>query len=116
VAAYGQSDVDRLMADPALVRNRRKIEATIANAQAIVGLHSGGTCLDDVIWGFRPTAHPRPRTFADVPSSTPQSTALAGELRRLGVRWIGPVIAYATMQACGLVNDHIEGCPRAMSG
>jgi DNA-3-methyladenine glycosylase I len=113
VAAYEAADVDRLLDNAAIVRNRPKIETIIANARCLVEFQAVGGSLDEVIWRFAPPQHRTPRTFADVPSTSPEALALTRELQRLGWRWIGPVIVYATMQACGLVNDHLEGCPRA---
>jgi DNA-3-methyladenine glycosylase I len=105
VAAFGEQDVARLMADEGIVRNRAKIEAAIANARASVDLD-----LSELLWSFAPGPRPRPRTPADVPAVTPASTAMAKELKRRGFRFVGPTTAYAMMQACGLVDDHIEGC------
>jgi DNA-3-methyladenine glycosylase I len=105
VAAFGEDDVARLMADAGIVRNRLKIDATIANARAAVDLD-----LAELVWSFAPDPRPRPATAADIPASTPESTALAKELKRHGFRFVGPTTAYAAMQACGLVNDHIAGC------
>jgi DNA-3-methyladenine glycosylase I len=105
VAAFGEQDVARLMADAGIVRNRAKIDATIANARAAVGLQ-----LAELLWSFAPEPRPRPRTPADVPAVTPESTAMAKELKRRGFRFVGPTTGYAMMQACGLVDDHIEGC------
>jgi DNA-3-methyladenine glycosylase I len=106
VAAFGEDDVARLMADAAIVRNRAKIEAAIVNARAVVELDS----LTDLLWSFAPGERPAPRTMADIPATTPESTAMAKELKRRGFRFVGPTTAYALMQACGLVNDHLEGC------
>jgi DNA-3-methyladenine glycosylase I len=106
VAAFGEDDVARLMADAAIVRNRAKIEAAIANARAVRELDS----LSDLLWSFAPGERPAPRTMADIPATTPESTAMAKELKRRGFRFVGPTTAYALMQACGLVNDHLEGC------
>jgi DNA-3-methyladenine glycosylase I len=105
VAAFGDDDVARLMADAGIVRNRAKIDATIANARAAVDLD-----LAELLWSFAPEPRPRPRTMADIPSLTPESTAMAKELRKRGFRFVGPTTAYAMMQACGLVDDHVEGC------
>jgi DNA-3-methyladenine glycosylase I len=111
VAAFGEQDVARLMADEGIVRNRAKIEATIANARAAIDLE-----LAELLWSFAPEPRPRPRTPADVPAVTPESTAMAKELKRRGFRFVGPTTAYALMQACGLVDDHIEGCLTAPRG
>ena len=108
VAAFGPDDVERLMADAGIVRNRAKIEAAIANARAAAELDDLGALL----WSFAPdpATRPAPRSFADVPAATPESTAMAKALKRHGFRFVGPTTAYALMQACGLVNDHLEGC------
>jgi DNA-3-methyladenine glycosylase I len=110
VAAFGDDDVARLMADAGIVRNRRKIDAAIANARAASALGDGG--LTELLWSFAPdpATRPAPRTLADVPATTPESTALAKELKRRGFVFVGPTTAYAAMQACGLVDDHLEGC------
>jgi DNA-3-methyladenine glycosylase I len=105
VAAFGDGDVTRLMADAGIVRNRAKIDATIANARAAVDLD-----LAELVWSFAPEPQPRPRRPEDIPASTPESTALAKELKKRGFRFVGPTTAYAMMQACGLVDDHLEGC------
>ena len=106
VAAFGEADVARLMADAGIVRNRMKIDAAIANARAALELDS----LTELLWSFAPGPRPAPRTIADVPAVTPESTAMAKELKRRGFRFVGPTTAYALMQACGLVNDHLDGC------
>lgn len=108
VARFGDADVARLMGDAGIVRNRAKIEAAIANARAAASLDD--TTLTDLLWSFAPDPRPAPRTLADVPAITPQSRALAKELKRRGFRFVGPTTAYAAMQACGLVNDHLLGC------
>jgi DNA-3-methyladenine glycosylase I len=110
VARFGEDDVAGLLADTGIVRNRLKIEATIANARATLGLRDAGTPLDEVVWSHRPPARPAPASWHDVAAVTPESTALAKELRRHGFRFVGPTTAYAAMQACGLVNDHLAGC------
>lgn len=108
VAGYGESDVARLATDPGIVRNRAKIEATISNARAVLALAEP---LEDLVWRFAPAPRPpRPRTMADVASRTPESIALAAELRRQGFRFVGPTTAYALMQATGMVDDHLAGC------
>jgi DNA-3-methyladenine glycosylase I len=111
VAAFGDADVARLLADAGIVRNRAKIDATIANAGATVALADGGESLGELIWSFRPRGRRHvPRSPADLPATTPESVALARELKRRGFRFVGPTTAYALMQACGLVNDHLSGC------
>ncbi len=107
VAAFGEADVERLLGDAGIVRNRAKIEATIANARAALQLDVG---LGELLWSFAPPPRPRPRTDIEVPPSTPESKAMARELKRRGFRFVGPTTAYALMQACGLVDDHLEGC------
>ena len=108
VAAFGARDVRRLLADAGIVRNRAKIEAAIANARATTELDRP---LGELLWSFAPAGRRRaPRAFEDVPAITPESTAMAKELKRRGFRFVGPTTAYATMQACGMVNDHLAGC------
>ena len=115
VGAFGDDDVARLMADEGIVRNRQKIDATIANARAVAELDID---LAELVWSFAPEPRPRPATPADVPALTPESTALAKELKKRGFRFLGPTTVYAMMQACGLVDDHIAGClaPTARPG
>lgn len=107
VAAFDEADVERLLENAGIVRNRAKIEATIANARAALELDVG---LGELLWSFAPAPRPRPRTDVEVPPSTPESKAMARELKRRGFRFVGPTTAYALMQACGLVDDHLEGC------
>jgi DNA-3-methyladenine glycosylase I len=107
VAGFGPDDIARLLADAGIVRNRAKIEAAIANAQAALRLPGG---LADLVWQYRDDQATAPVSLADVPATTSQSKALAKDLRKLGFRFTGPVTAYATMQACGIVNDHLAGC------
>ncbi len=112
VAGFGDAEVARLLADPGIVRNRRKIEATVHNARAVLDLDIP---LDELLWSFapEPASHPRPATLADVAAVTPASTAMAKELKRRGLRFVGPTTCYALMQAAGLVDDHVAGCWRA---
>jgi DNA-3-methyladenine glycosylase I len=110
VAAFGEPDVRRLLADAGIVRHRGKIEATIANARATVALREAGTPLHELFWSHRPRRHRRPRSNADWAASTAESVALSKALRREGFRFVGPTTAYAAMQACGVVNDHLERC------
>lgn len=107
VAAFGDDDVARLLTDTGIVRNRAKIEAAIANARVAGDL---GTGLDELIWSFAPPPRPRPRELADVPATSPESIALAKELKKRGFRFIGPTTAYALMQATGMVDDHLSDC------
>jgi len=108
VAGYGVRDVERLMGDAGIVRNRAKIEAAIVNARAALDLPDG---LDALLWSYAPTdPRPRARSLAALPTKTPESTAMAKELKRRGFRFVGPTTAYALMQATGMVDDHIAGC------
>jgi DNA-3-methyladenine glycosylase I len=108
VAAFGPDDVARLLADPGIVRNRSKIEATIHNARVAADLPAG---LADLMWSFAPPPRPaRAASFAEVPATTPESVAMAKELKRRGFRFVGPTTAYALMQATGMVDDHLAGC------
>ena len=108
VAGFGPADVDRLLADAAIVRNRSKIEAAIANARAALDVPEG---LSDLLWSFAPPPRPvRPAGFGQVPASTPESTALARTLKKRGFRFVGPTTGYALMQATGMVDDHVAGC------
>ena len=108
VAEYDDTDRARLLADAGIVRNRMKIDAAIANAAAVRDLDGG---LTDLLWSFAPDPpRPAPRTLADVPAVTPESTAMAKELKRRGFRFVGPTTAYALMQATGMVDDHLADC------
>lgn len=111
VAAFGEPDVERLMADTSIVRNQLKIRAAITNAQAVVRLRDNGG-LDELFWSFAPAVRRRPRTPVDIPATTHQSIALAKALKRNGFAFVGPTTMYAAMQACGLVDDHLVGCHR----
>jgi DNA-3-methyladenine glycosylase I len=111
VAAFTQEDVERLLGDSRIVRNRQKIEATISNARAVVELHRAGSTLDELFWSFAPPPRAaRPASWEEVPPVTPEATALAKTLKKAGFRFFGPVTAYASMQACGLVDDHLAAC------
>jgi DNA-3-methyladenine glycosylase I len=110
VSRFGPAEVERLLADAAIVRHRGKIEAAIANARATVALREAGPPLDELLWAHRPERHQAPAAPADWPATTPESVALAKRLRRAGFRFVGPTTAYAAMQACGVVNDHLAGC------
>lgn len=107
VAAFTEADAERLLADPRIVRNRQKIDAAISNARAALELPDG---LADFVWSYQPEPRPAPRTLAEVPAATPESAALAKGLKRHGFRFVGPTTAYALMQACGIVNDHLAEC------
>ncbi|MET9415116.1 DNA-3-methyladenine glycosylase I [Streptomyces klenkii] len=109
VAAFTDADAERLLGDTGIIRNRAKITAAIANARVAAEWAPGE--LDALIWSYAPEpAAAAPRSAADVPATTPESTALAKDLKKRGFRFIGPTTAYALMQACGLVNDHLKGC------
>jgi len=111
VAGYDESDVERLMTDAGIVRNRRKVDATIANARATVALREQGG-LEELLWSFSPEPGPAPRTTADVPTTSPESIALSKALKKAGFAHVGPTTMYALMEAIGLVDDHLEGCHR----
>lgn len=114
VAQFGDADVERLLGDAGIVRNRLKIEATINNARVIVGLDEP---LGSLLWSFAPEPGPAPTSYAQVPAQTPESVAMATALKKRGFRFIGPTTAYALMQATGMVNDHLASCPaRAAAG
>ncbi|SDN28115.1 DNA-3-methyladenine glycosylase I [Actinacidiphila guanduensis] len=113
VAAFTDEDRVRLLADPGIIRNRAKVDAAMANAvaaRAVRDTYEGG--LDALIWSFAPdpATRPVPKTTADVPATSPESAALAKDLKKRGFRFVGPTTAYALMQACGLVDDHLADC------
>ncbi|MBQ1091668.1 MULTISPECIES: DNA-3-methyladenine glycosylase I [Streptomyces] len=110
VAAFTDADRERLLADAGIIRNRAKVDATLANARVLADWTPGE--LDELIWSHAPdpAARPVPRTLEDVPAVTPESTALSKALKKRGLRFVGPTTAYALMQACGLVDDHLETC------
>ncbi|MEU4351173.1 DNA-3-methyladenine glycosylase I [Streptomyces sp. NPDC023838] len=110
VAAFTDEDAARLLADESIIRNRAKIEATLSNARVLADWAPGE--LDELIWSHAPdpASRPAPRTLADVPPVTDESTALSKALKKRGLRFIGPTTAYALMQACGLVDDHLADC------
>ncbi|MCV7075365.1 DNA-3-methyladenine glycosylase I [Mycobacterium szulgai] len=109
VARYTDADVQRLLADEGIVRNRAKIEATIANARAAAELGSPQE-LSELLWSFAPPARPRFADLSEIPSASAESKAMARELKRRGFRFVGPTTAYALMQATGMVDDHIRDC------
>ncbi|HWI34298.1 MAG TPA: DNA-3-methyladenine glycosylase I [Lapillicoccus sp.] len=112
VAAFGDADRSRLMADAGIVRNARKVDAAILNARAVLDLRDEGG-LDAYVWSFAPDTHQRPRTPAELRATSSESVALAVGLKKRGFVFVGPTTAYAAMQACGLVDDHLAGCFRA---
>lgn len=111
IAAYTEADVERLMANAAIVRNRQKIEATIANARATIRLREE-MGLGKLVWSFQPTSTPCPRTFAEIPTKSAESVALSKELRRRGFTFVGPTTMYALMEAIGIVDTHLLGSHR----
>ncbi|HIZ36616.1 MAG TPA: DNA-3-methyladenine glycosylase I [Candidatus Ruania gallistercoris] len=111
VAGFGQPDIERLLADAGIVRNRAKILATIANAQATLALRDDGG-LAELVWSFQPEHTPVPATPAEVPTTSAESVALAKELRRRGFRFVGPTTMFALMEAIGLVDTHLVGSHR----
>ncbi|MER5847529.1 DNA-3-methyladenine glycosylase I [Streptomyces sp. NPDC002012] len=110
VAEFTDADKERLLADAGIIRNRAKIDATLANAKVLAGWRADE--LDELIWSYAPdpAGRPVPRTVGDIPAVTPESTALAKDLKKRGLRFVGPTTAYALMQACGLVDDHLADC------
>jgi DNA-3-methyladenine glycosylase I len=111
VARFGDRDVARLLADAGIVRHSGKIEAAIANAVAARAMRNDGESLAELIWSYAPNGRRRaPRALDELPALTPESTALSKDLKKRGFRFVGPTTAYAMMQACGLVNDHLAGC------
>jgi DNA-3-methyladenine glycosylase I len=110
VAHFGRRDVERLLADSGIVRNRGKIEAVIGNARAVLDLHGEGSSLAALVWRHEPASQRAPRTLDDLVASSPESSALSKELRRRGLRFVGPTTVYASMQSLGLVDDHLRGC------
>jgi DNA-3-methyladenine glycosylase I len=108
VARFGKRDVNRLLGDAGIIRHRGKIEAAIANAKAAAALD---VPLAELFWSHAPSGRRRaPRALEELPALTPESTALSKQLKRRGFRFVGPTTAYAAMQACGVVNDHVAGC------
>jgi len=114
VARFDDGDVDRLLGDTGIVRNRAKIASTLSNARVIESLHAAGDTLAEILWSFvdGATVHNSWAVPADVPATTEVSSAMSKQLRSLGLRFVGPTTCYATMQAAGLVNDHVVTCPR----
>lgn len=111
IAAFGPEDIERLMADAGIIRNRLKIEATISNARLMLELEDGE--FDAFMWSFAPDEWPRPKSFGDVAATTAESDALSKALRKRGFRFVGSTTMYALMQSSGMVDDHVEGCWRA---
>lgn len=115
VAAFDDADVERLMADAGIVRNRRKVEATITNARATLLLRERGG-LEEFLWAFAPQPGPAPVTSSDVPTSTAESVAMSKALKAAGFVHVGPTTMYALMEAIGLVDDHLADCHRRGTG
>ncbi|WP_299090139.1 DNA-3-methyladenine glycosylase I [uncultured Microbacterium sp.] len=113
VAAFGDDDVERLMGDAGIIRNRAKILATISNARLLLDMEPGE--FDALMWSFAPASHSRPASFAEVPATTPASDAMSRALRKAGFRFVGPTTMYALMQSAGMVDDHLTGCHRAVA-
>jgi DNA-3-methyladenine glycosylase I len=111
VARFTDADVERLMGDARIVRNRAKIEAARVNARAVLALREDGG-LDRLIWSHRPAPAPAPRTMSDLAASTPESKALSADLRSRGFAFVGPTTAHALMEAIGLIDAHLAGCHR----
>lgn len=111
VAVFGQSQIDQLLQDAGIVRNRRKIEATISNARATVALRAAGG-LSELIWSHRPQHTPQPATLAEIPTQSPESVALSKALKRAGFRFVGPTTMFALMEAIGMVDTHLLGSHR----
>lgn len=113
VARFDADDVERLMADPGIVRNRAKIDATISNARIVAEMREGE--LDALLWSFAPApGRPRPQTLNEIPAVTTESAAASKALRANGLRFVGPTTVYALMQSAGMVDDHVDGCVRAI--
>ena len=114
VARFGQRDVERLLADPGIVRNRLKVESAVANARAVLEVRAAHGSLDAYLWTFvggRPKRN-RFRTLSDIPAETEESKAMSKDLKRRGFRFVGPTVCYAFMQATGMTNDHVTSCFR----
>ena len=110
VARFTERDVERLLGDAGIIRHRGKIEAAIANARGTLELRANGTPLHELVWSFRPDAHRSPRDRTEWQATSAESNALSKALKKAGFRFVGPTTVYSTMQACGVVNDHLESC------
>lgn len=108
LAQWGEAEVDQRLADPGIIRNRAKVRAVVTNARIAASMQTGE--LTELIWSFAPSAGPAPKALSDLPAITEESTALAVTLKARGWVFLGPTTCYALMQACGLVNDHLEEC------
>ena len=117
VAGFDEPDIERLLANPDIVRHRGKITATIGNARALGAMHEAGTSLVQVVWSHAPLPQAAaPTSRADLPAQTPESVAIAKSLKRWGMRFVGATTVYAFMQSAGLVDDHLDGCHRSGVG
>jgi DNA-3-methyladenine glycosylase I len=110
LAAFGATEIERLLGDERIVRNRAKVEAAITNARCYLRMADEGTSLAELVWSFAPEPSPPPRRRTEIAASTAESSALARELKRRGWRFVGPTTTYAFMQSMGLVDDHLLGC------
>jgi DNA-3-methyladenine glycosylase I len=115
IAEYGPEDIECLMSDPGIIRNRLKIASAVTNAQAFLAVQSEFGSFDAYIWTFAPQSTSRPQALSDVPSSTPESDAMSKDLKRRGFRFVGTTICYAFMQSAGIVDDHTQDCFRAIA-
>lgn len=113
LATWGDTDVERLLQDPGIVRNRLKVGSVLSNARALLAMHDQGETLTDLVWSHAPDRPRRPRTIGDVAATTPEAEALSKALKARGFRFVGPTIVYAHMQSAGVVDDHLVGCHRA---
>jgi len=114
VAAFGESDIERLLADPGIVRNRLKVASAVSNARCVIEVQAAEGSLAEYLWSFvdgRPLVG-RWRAVGEIPAETEESRAMSKDLKRRGFRFVGPTICYAFMQATGMVNDHVVGCYR----
>ena len=110
VARFGEEEIERLLTDVRIIRNRAKITACVRAAGIVEAMKAGGESLAELVWSYKPVEHRRPAGVEDLLSQTPESVALAADLHKRGFRFVGPVNMYATLQACGVVNDHLVGC------
>jgi len=113
IAAYDEPDIERLLADPGIVRNRAKVNAAIGNARALLAMHEAGETLSELVWAHQPKRHRRPHGPDDIPVTSPEAEALSKALKQRGFKFVGPTIVYAFMQAVGVVDDHVGSCFRA---
>ena len=111
IAQYGEDDINRLMADPGIIRNRLKVNGAVKNARAFLVLQAEHGTFDRYIWGFAPAPRHAPVSSGDVPAATPESDAMSKALKKRGFTFVGSTICYAFMQSVGMVNDHLAGCP-----